>query len=207
MGMGVSSLGLRIAPVEKRRRQSVESPSVGRGSSISLQRRDAVGVRTADRVGARLGLTILPKGLEVAYSQSTFVQSFRDRFAEYLTYDLKMKFSIILKVVAVLSVMSLWVTTVGAAGGDELPSEVSIPGGKDMTLPTGLPDSSEGVPAVAGMPVEEPVHAPAEIPVGGSSDDQSGEAPFDAGEWFDDTMPDYFQPAEADEQQTSCCSP
>ena len=110
-----------------------------------------------------------------------------------------MKFSIGWKIVAVLLVVSLWTSTVSAAGRDKFPSEVSVPDGEGLTSPTGLPDSSEGVPAVAGMPVEEPVHAPAEIPVGGSSDDQSGEAPFDAGEWFDDSMPDYFRPAEAED--------
>ena len=101
--------------------------------------------------------------------------------------------------VAMVAVMTGKVAQVAAAGGKGIVPKGASRGGEDASVPAGLPDTSDGVPAVAGMPAAEPATAPAEIPGGGSSDEQSGETPFDAGEWFDDSMPEYFRPARAQE--------
>ena len=115
-----------------------------------------------------------------------------------------------------ITMIGLWlgaVVTVSAAGGG-VPAEAGAPGNGGPSVPSGLPDTSEGVPAAAGMPVEEPASFPSEGPVdeplyvpasapdGIPLDEQSGDAPFDAGQWFDDSMPDYFRPVDARDLDT-----
>lgn len=129
----------------------------------------------------------------------------------------KMKISRITKVLALLMLMAGWDGVVGAGGKDGgaagVPKEIGVPR-EDVpqdTPPTGLPDTSVGVPSVAAAPVEEPTAAPLgpapqpdpmPEPVatgGGSSGGSSGPGTLDAGEWFDDELPEYFQPMDADD--------
>ena len=117
-----------------------------------------------------------------------------------------MKLSFFSKSIALIVVA--FATMGEAASGEEKASVPTNLSGLDdaETSASGLPMSSEGVPSVASLPVEEPAVSPVNAPQAGDDVQSEGShgdgpdmAPFDAGEWFDDELPEYFQPVEAED--------